>query len=171
MILEIELSFQTISFTSKTMSRIGIFPGTFDPPTVGHLDIIRKAMQICDHLIVAIGVKPDKKSLFSVEERIEMLKRIAPKVEIVSFHGLIVDFARERQGSFLIRGLRALTDFDYEFQMAEINRHLSGIETVFLMADARYSQINSSLIREIIHFKGPLKGFVPAEIEALIRKK
>lgn len=153
------------------MSRIGIFPGTFDPPTLGHLDIIRKAQQICDHLIVAIAVKPDKKSVFSVEEKIEMLKRIAPKVEVSSFHGLIVDFAREKKGSFLIRGLRAFADFEYEFQMAEANRHLSGIETLFLMADARHTQISSSLIREIAHFKGPLKGFVPAEIESLIRKK
>jgi pantetheine-phosphate adenylyltransferase len=153
------------------MSRIGIFPGTFDPPTLGHLDIIQKSMQVCDHLIVAIAVKPDKKSLFSVEEKVEMLKRIAPKVEIASFHGLIVDFAREKNASFLIRGLRAFADFEYEFQMAQANRRLSGIETLFLMADDRHTQISSSLIREIAHFKGPLKGFVPEEIESLIRRK
>ena len=153
------------------MNRIGIFPGTFDPPTLGHLDIIQKGMQICDHLIIAIAVKPDKKQLFSVEERMEMLKRIAQKVEIVSFHGLVVDLAREKKASFLIRGLRTFSDFEYEFQMAQANRKLSGIETLFLMADDRHTQISSSLIREIAHFKGSLKGFVPEEIESLIRRK
>lgn len=153
------------------MSRIGLFPGTFDPPSRGHLDIIQRAKLVCDHLIVAIAVKPDKKSLFSIEERIEMLKKIAPHVEIVSFHGLIVDFAREKKATFLIRGLRAFSDFEYEFQMALANRRLSGIETLFLMADERHTQISSSLIREIAHFRGPLHDFVPPEIEPLIRKK
>jgi pantetheine-phosphate adenylyltransferase len=153
------------------MHRIAIFPGTFDPPTLGHLDIIQKAGPICDHLIIAIAVKPDKKQLFSVEERIEMLKRIAPKAEIISFHGLVVDLAKEKKALFLIRGLRTFSDFEYEFQMAQANRKLSGIETLFLMADDRHTQISSSLIREIAHFNGPLKGFVPEEIESLIRRK
>jgi pantetheine-phosphate adenylyltransferase len=92
------------------MNRIGIFPGTFDPPTLGHLDIIQKAGSLCDHLIIAIANKPDKKPLFTVEEKMEMLKRIAPKVEIVSFHGLVVDLAKEKKASFLIRGLRTFSD-------------------------------------------------------------
>lgn len=153
------------------MSRIGLFPGTFDPPTQGHLDIIERAKLICDHLIIAIALKPDKKSLFSVDERMEMLKKIAPKVEITSFKGLIVDFAREKGVHFLVRGLRALSDFEYELQMALANRRLSGIETIFLMADERHIQVSSSLIREIAHFGGPLKEFVPQEIEELIRRK
>jgi pantetheine-phosphate adenylyltransferase len=158
------------------MKRTALFPGTFDPPSLGHLDIIRKAGLICDHLIIAVAVKPDKKnnSLFSPEEKMEMLRLITksnPQIEIAHFHGLIVDFAKEKNASFLIRGLRAFSDFEYEFQMAFANRVLSGIETVFLMADEKHTQISSTLIREIAYFKGPLHEFVPHEIEPLIRKK
>ncbi|MGB7978126.1 MAG: pantetheine-phosphate adenylyltransferase [Chlamydiales bacterium] len=151
------------------MRRIGIFPGTFDPPTLGHLAIIQKSGAICEHLVIAIGLKPGKTSLFSVDERREMLQKIAPEAEIHPFHGLIVDFAKEKKGSFLIRGLRSLADCETELQMAEANRRLSGIETVFFGADEPH--ISSSLIREIAHFKGSLNGFVPKEIEPLIRKK
>ena len=153
------------------MNRIGLFPGTFDPPSRGHLDLIQRAQRICDYLLIAVAIKPTKTPLFSIEERVEMLQRIAPHVEIVSFHGLIVDLAREKKASFLIRGLRTLSDVEYEFQMALANRRLSGIETLFLMADERYTHISSSLIREIAHFGGPLDAFVVPEIESLIRKK
>ncbi len=153
------------------MKRIALFPGTFDPPSLGHLDIIQKAKLICDHLIIAIAQKLDKKPLFSIEERSEMLKKIAPHAEITPFHGLIVDFAREKKASFLIRGLRAFSDFEYEFQMALVNRRLSGIETLFLMSNEHHTQISSSLIREIAHFGGPLLDFIPPEIEPLIKRQ
>ncbi len=153
------------------MKRIAIFPGTFDPPSKGHLDIIQRSLPLCDHLIVAIAHKPEKKHLFSLDERTHMMKMIAPNVEIVSFHGLIVDLAQQRQATFLIRGLRAFSDFEYEFQMALANRRLSGIETLFLAADTKHMQISSTLIREIAYFGGPLHEFVPPEIEPLIRKK
>jgi pantetheine-phosphate adenylyltransferase len=158
------------------MKRIGLYPGTFDPPTRGHLDIIQRARQICDHLIVTIAHKPDKKlqSLFSAEEKIEMLRLITAPIqgiEITHFKGLIANYAQEKKASFLIRGLRAFSDFEHEFQMALANQRLSKIETVFLMANERHAQISSSLIREIAHFGGPLHDFVPPEIESLIRKK
>ncbi|MBX7067105.1 MAG: pantetheine-phosphate adenylyltransferase [Parachlamydiales bacterium] len=153
------------------MDRIAVFPGTFDPPTFGHLDVIRKAKKICDHLIVAVAVKPEKNSLFSVEEKMLMMKKIAPDVQVEAYRGLIVDFAKEKKAHFLIRGLRAGSDFDSEFQMAQANKRIGGIETVFLVADDRHSQISSTLIREIAYFHGPLHDFVPTEIESIIRKK
>lgn len=158
------------------MKRIGLFPGTFDPPSHGHLDIIHRAAHLCDQLIVAVTSQPIKKtlSLFSTQEKIAMLNLITksiPNVKIVSFHGLIVDFAREKKVHFLIRGLRAFSDFEYEFQMALANRRLSGIETLFLMADEHHTHISSSLIREIAIFGGPLRDFVPSKLEPIIRKK
>lgn len=151
------------------MSKIALLPGTFDPPSLGHLDLIQRAAKICDHLIIAIAIKPNKKPLFTIEERKEMLQRIAPKVEITAFDGLIVDLAKKRKATVLIRGLRSFSDFDYEFQMALANRTLGGIETLFLAAE--HTEISSTLIREIAHFGGPLHHFVPPEIETLIRKK
>jgi pantetheine-phosphate adenylyltransferase len=153
------------------MSRIGIFPGTFDPPSLGHLDIIQRAKPLCDHLIIAIAHKPDKKPLFSLEERAAMLKKIAPHAEVIPFHGLIAHFAQQKKASFLLRGLRFASDFEYELQMAQANHRLSGIETLFLMASEKHTQISSSLIREIAHFGGPLHDFVPPEIETMISKK
>lgn len=151
-----------------------LFPGTFDPPSFGHLDIIKKACQFCDQLIIGIAHKPGKKEVFSVEERKEMLQLITspfPNVEIENFHGLAVDFAKKKNALLLIRGLRAFSDFEVEFQMALANRRISGLETLFLMADEHHTHISSSLIREIAYFQGPLSDFVPPEIESLIRKK
>lgn len=148
-----------------------VFAGTFDPPTLGHLELIKKAMKVCDQLIIAVSFKPTKQSVFSETEKIEMLKKIAPKAEIAICMGLIVDFAKEKNASFLIRGLRSLSDFEAEFQMANANRLLAGIETIFFMSDNAHSQISSSLIREIAYFKGSLKQFVPAEIEPMVRQK
>ena len=158
-------------YTELSMTKIGIFAGTFDPLTLGHLDIAERAKLICDHLIISVAVKPSKPSLFSLTERVQMLKMVAKDVEIVSFDGLIIDFAKEKKASFLIRGLRSFSDFEAEYQMAAANKKLGGIETIFLMADSNKGQISSSLIREIAHFKGPLHDFIPKEIEPFIRKK
>lgn len=153
------------------MERIGIFTGTFDPPTLGHLNILHKAKKMCDQLIIAIGIKPDKKALFSVDEKIQIMKKIAPDTQVEAYNGLMVDFAKEKKAHFLIRGLRSSSDFDAEFQMAQANRRMGGIETLFLIADDAHAHISSTLVREIAHFHGPLHDFVPKEIEAMIRKK
>jgi pantetheine-phosphate adenylyltransferase len=151
--------------------RKALFPGTFDPPTFGHLDVIRRSVSICDRLYIGIAINStkEKSSLFSPEERGELLRKIAkefPHVEVVLFEGLVVDFAREHKIDFLIRGLRAFSDFEYEFRMALMNRAMSGIETVFLMADPQLAHLSSTLIREVGHHKMRLHSFIPEAIEA-----
>jgi pantetheine-phosphate adenylyltransferase len=152
-----------------------LFPGTFDPPSFGHLDIIKRASSLCNKLYIGIAAHSSKPthSLFSLEERIEMVKEITkdiPHLEIVSFSGLVVDFARKNQIQVLIRGMRAFSDFEYEFRMALANRKLSGIETLFLMADGKHAHISSSLIREIGQFSR-LHEFVPSVIEEKVFAK
>jgi pantetheine-phosphate adenylyltransferase len=152
--------------------RKALFPGTFDPPTLGHLDLIRRSASICDKLYVGVAINTSKPhDLFTVQEKESMLKTICksyPHVEVVRFSTLAVDFAKQHQIDFLLRGLRAFSDFENEFRMALANRKLSGIETVFLMADERVGHISSTLIRELGHFKCRLHDFVPAEIEEQI---
>jgi pantetheine-phosphate adenylyltransferase len=149
--------------------KTALFPGTFDPPTLGHVDVIRRSQTICNRLYVGIAInstKPD--DLFSIEERQAMLKMICkpfPHAEVVTFSILVVEFAKQNTVDFLLRGLRAFSDFEYEARMALANRRLSGIETVFLMADERVGHISSTLIRELGRFKSRLHDFVPSEIE------
>ena len=149
-----------------------LFPGTFDPPTLGHVDLIRRSASICDKLYVGIASNFTKTDdLFTVSERQAMLKTIChpfSHVEVVSFSSLAVEFAKQHNVHFLIRGLRAFSDFEYEFRMALANRRLSGIETAFMMADERVGHISSSLIRELGRYKSRLHDFVPKEIEELI---
>ncbi|HSW86080.1 MAG TPA: pantetheine-phosphate adenylyltransferase [Rhabdochlamydiaceae bacterium] len=147
-----------------------LFPGTFDPPTLGHLDLIKRAEPICDKLYVGIAVNTSKsnKPFFPTEEKISMLKEICKDfsyVEIVSFSGLVVDFAKKHGIDFILRGLRAYSDFEYEFRMALANRKIGNIETVFLMPDERQGHISSTLIRELALYKTRLHDFVPAAIE------
>ena len=146
-----------------------LFPGTFDPPTLGHVDIIKRSSSICDKLYVGIAVNSAKtEGLFSTEEKIEMLKTVCapyPHVEVACFNSLVVEFAKQHQIDFLIRGLRAFSDFEYEFRMALTNRHLSGIETLFLMAEGQVAHISSTLIRELGHYQSRLHDFIPREIE------
>lgn len=152
--------------------RIGLFPGTFDPPSKGHLDLIERAAPLFDQLIIGIGQKLDKKPLFSQKEREEMLRMLTKElshVDVASFQGLTTQFAKEKNVTFLVRGLRSVADFEAELQMALANQQLSGIETLFLMAN--HIHISSSLIREIAHFGGSLHALVPKEIEPLIRQK
>lgn len=146
-----------------------LFAGTFDPPSLGHLDVIKRAVTICDQLYVGVTTNLAKKksALFSMDEKVDMLRAITsdlPQVTVVSFSSLVIDFAQENGVNFLIRGLRAFSDFEYEFRMALANRRMSGIETLFLMPDERVAHISSSLIREIGRYHSSLLDFVPKEI-------
>ncbi len=157
--------------------RIGLYPGTFDPVTLGHIDIIRRACGLVDRLVIGIAVNRDKGPLFDLEERVEMIEvECAPiaaacGVEIVAhpFDNLLIHCAEDVDASVIIRGLRAVSDFEYEFQMVGMNRAMNDdIETVFLMADAHYQAIASRLVKEIARLGGDVRGFVPPRIaEAL----
>ena len=145
-----------------------IYPGSFDPVTLGHLDIIQRAARNCDELIVGVLNNKSKSPLFTVEERVAMLKDVVrniPNVRIMAFSGLLVDFAREQGAHCIIRGLRAITDFEYELQMAQTNSILNKeIDTMFLTASNDYSYLSSTAVKEIASFGGDIKQFVPREV-------
>lgn len=149
-------------------TRTAIYPGSFDPVTFGHLDIIDRASRIFDHLVVSVFVHSGKKHMFSVEDRVAMLKTALKgrkNISVESFEGLLVDYAKKKKTGIIIRGLRAISDLDYEFQIAAVNRTLSpGIETVFLMPRQRYTYLSSSVVRDIAHFKGDVSKLVPPHV-------
>jgi len=156
--------------------RIAVYPGSFDPITNGHLDIIRRASRIYDKVIVGVLNNPNKKMpMFSVEERIDMINSVTQDIENVeadSFTGLLVDFAKANDAQVIIKGLRTVSDFEYELQMALLNKALNPeYETVFLMTDTKYSYISSSMVKELAGFKGDLTGLVPEKIIDRIKKK
>ena len=158
------------------MPRRAIYPGSFDPITHGHIDVLRRAQGLFDELIVAVAANPSKNPLFTVEERCEQIREVAATFEkpvrVVTFTGLLVDFAKQEGACALIRGLRAISDFEYEFQLALMNRSLAPeIETLFLMPKETYSYLSSSLVREVCALGGPVHAFVPANVEkALIAR-
>jgi pantetheine-phosphate adenylyltransferase len=158
-------------------SHTAVFTGTFDPLTLGHLDVIRRGRMLFDHLIVAIGVNPNKMALFNVNERVELAKRVVapfPNVSVESFEELTVQFVRRVGARIILRGLRTLSDMEYEFGMTLTNQTLDPtIETVFLMADGEYSHVSSTLIRQVAGFAGAdaLARFVPAEVIEPIMSK
>lgn len=145
--------------------RTAIYPGSFDPPTLGHRDLIMRAEKLVDRLIVGVLHNPAKQSTFTVEERMEMLRELTrdlPGVEVAAFNGLLVDFARQQSAQFIIRGVRAFSDFEYEFQMALMNRKLNAdLETVFLMPKEEYSVVSSRMVREVGSMGGDISGLVP----------
>lgn len=155
--------------------RTAIYPGSFDPVTMGHWDVIQRADKLVDRLIVAVLHNPAKQGAFSVEERVAFLKELVaplPHIEVTSFHGLLVDFAKQHQASFIVRGVRAFSDFEYEFQMALMNRKLApDLETVFLMPKEKYSAISSRLVREIGGMGGNLTDLVPESLRERIAAK
>jgi pantetheine-phosphate adenylyltransferase len=151
----------------------GIYPGSFDPVTNGHLDIVERAARIADNLIIAVLINSAKKPLFPIEERVEMLKNCIqfPNVEIMAFDGLLMDFARQQHAQFIVRGLRAISDFEAEFAMANMNKHLSPeIDTVFLMTSTRWSYLSSSMIKEVAQYGADIDSLVPAIVAGRLTK-
>ena len=148
--------------------RIAIYPGSFDPVTNGHLDIITRGSKAFDKVIVGVLVNVDKKGLFQIDERVELIKKVTrhlPNVEVVSFGGLVVDFAKQYNAKVILKGLRAVSDFEYELQMALMNKNLNpDIETLFMMTSIQYSYLSSSSVKQVAKFGGDIKGLVPAEI-------
>lgn len=155
--------------------KIAVYPGSFDPITNGHVDIIQRGLKIFDNILVAVLENPKKKPLFSTKERISMIKEIFANyknTDVKAFHGLLVEFARKNKAKVVIRGLRAISDFEYEFQMALMNRKLDPeIETFFMMPNISYSFLSSKLVKEIFMLGGCLKDLVPAEVESKLREK
>jgi pantetheine-phosphate adenylyltransferase len=153
---------------------VAIYPGSFDPLTNGHLSLIQRGLQMFDRLIVAIAVNPKKVPLFTLEERRELIREACqdPRVEVDSFQGLLVEYAKQRNVNVLIRGLRAVSDFEYEFQLANMNRKLApGIETVFMMTGEDYFYISSQLVREVASLGGDVTGLVPENVHAKLVAK
>ena len=157
------------------MNKIAIYPGTFDPVTHGHVDLIRRGVKIFDRLIVAVAHNPDKNPLFTVFERVDMLKEITKgmeNVEVDDFGGLLVDYARIKGANVVLRGVRAFSDFEYEFQMALTNRKLaSETETIFMMPNESFSYVSSRTIKQIASMNGDITKFVPEIVREYLKKK
>ena len=154
---------------------LAVFPGSFDPITNGHLDIIERSLTVFDLVTVAILVNLEKQPLFTVEERVEIIREAYqgnPRVKVETFTGLLVDYAEKAGATVIVRGLRAISDFEFEFQMALMNRHLnSRIETVFMMPAERYSYLSSRLVKEVFQLGGGVRELVPAGVERRLREK
>jgi len=157
------------------MEHKAIYPGSFDPITNGHLDIIKRCLDIFDKILVAVLENPKKRPLFSTEERVNMIKEIfkgRKNIEVKSFDGLLVDFAEKNNIKVVIRGLRAISDFEYEFQMAQMNQKLKpDIETFFMVPNVKYTYLSSKLVKEIFMLGGSIQGFVPKLVESQLQEK
>lgn len=158
--------------------RIALYPGTFDPMTLGHLDIMKRASRLCDRLIIGVAINRSKNPLFSLDERVEMVEHVVEpfkdriEVEVLPFEGLLIHFVEKCGASMIVRGLRAVSDFEYEFQMAGMNDRLNpDIETVFLMSDPQYQTIASRLVKEIARLGGDVTQFVTPEVDARLKDR
>jgi pantetheine-phosphate adenylyltransferase len=155
--------------------RLAVFPGSFDPLTNGHVDIILRTAQLFERLVIAVLVNQDKKALFTPDERVEMIREVFhgySNVEVDTFDGLLVDYGRRRGASAIIRGLRAVSDFEYEFQMTLMNRHLQPtLETLFMMPAEQYTYLSSRLIKEVFQLGGDVQGLVPPVVERRLKEK
>lgn len=153
---------------------IAVVPGSFDPPTLGHVDVIARAVEVFDQVVIAVVANPSKSPLFSAEERKAMLEEICGQWEnthIDDFHGLLVDFAAEKGAGVIVKGLRAVSDFEYELQMAQMNHHLSGVQTVFLPTSPDHAYLSSSLVKEVGRFGGSLEGLVSPVVAAALKER
>ncbi|MWV43605.1 pantetheine-phosphate adenylyltransferase [Paenibacillus sp. HJL G12] len=159
----------------STNKRVAVYPGSFDPVTMGHLDIIQRAARQFDVLIVAVLNNRSKQPLFSIEERMDLIRQVTahlPNVEVDSFRDLTANYVRQRNAQAIVRGVRSVTDFEYEFQMASTNHKLNPeAETVFMMTNLKYSYVSSSIVKEIAAFHGDVKDLVPREVEQALRLK
>jgi pantetheine-phosphate adenylyltransferase len=160
--------------------RIALYPGTFDPPTLGHIDIVERAVKLVDHLVIGVAANPGKSPLFSQDERARMIRRETKRlsgnghatIEVVSFDELLIEFAQQVGACMIVRGLRAVSDFEYEFQMVGMNQRLNpDIETVFLMADPRHQAIASRLVKEIAMLGGDVSAFTSPQVAKLLTKR
>lgn len=157
------------------MKKITVYPGSFDPFTLGHQNIIERGVKVFDNVTVAVALNVSKKTIFTTEERVEIIAKIfsdEPKVNVESFEGLLVDYIKKKKATVVLRGMRSVSDFEYELQMAHANKTLDqSLETVFMVTDSKYSHISSSLIKEIITLGGSAKNLVPKIIEKKLKQK
>ncbi len=162
---------------AEPQHRVGLFPGTFDPVTRGHLDILERGLKLCDRMIIAVADGHHKKTLFSAAERVTMIEEALPagareRVEVISFGGLLVSLAQQKGVRLVVRGLRVISDFEYEFQMALMNKRLwADIETVFLMPGEEYIYLNSTLVKDVGRCGGDTRPFVPPNVTQALRRK
>jgi pantetheine-phosphate adenylyltransferase len=156
------------------MKRSAVCPGSFDPITFGHLDIIERASSLYDEVVVAVMINHSKKSLFTVEERMALIEDVCkkfPNVRVDSWHGLLVDFCKKNEIPAIVKGLRAVSDFEYELQMSQMNHQLAGVETVFISTSPQYSYLSSSLVKEIATYGGDVSAYVPPTVLTQLLKK
>lgn len=153
--------------TQNCCKKTAIFPGTFDPFTRGHYSVVERALNLFDEVVIAIGINALKKPLFTADERVEMLRRLyadEPRVRVVVYSGLTVDLARECNARYILRGVRSIIDFEYEKSIADVNREISGLETILLFTEPQYAHISSSVVRELMSYGRNVESFLPAQM-------